>query len=68
MYSIPLELEAAPLGNLLGQKNRTDVVCYPDLSPALLARVVAGLKATGDLKDEIKVKYGFIPKQTASPC
>lgn len=40
-----------------------------DVSPALLARIVAGMKASGDVRNAIKVKYGFMAakKQPESP-
>jgi hypothetical protein len=65
-YNKPLELDAALLGALLAQ-NRPDIACYPNLSPALLARVVAGLKASGEITEELKEKYGFIPKKSSPP-
>lgn len=37
-----------------------------DLSPALLTRMVAGMRACPDVRDSVKEKYGFIPPKPKS--
>ena len=65
-YACPIEMEIQWLGKIFAD-NRPDIERHPDLSPALLARVIAGLIATGDMLEDVKQKYGFISKTKPQP-
>lgn len=57
------EFDAVQLARVIAEGK--DVRKGKDLDPQLLARIVAGFKSDKNVRDSIKVKYGFLPSNPA---
>ena len=63
-YGLFRERDASLMGRALARG--TGLNHCSNLSPELLTRIITGFKACKDVRNSIKVKYGFIPAEPSS--